>query len=556
MAACGEPGEDAALYATVRAVGEELCPALGIAIPVGKDSLSMKTSWQQSGLAHSVVAPVSLIVSAFARVGDVRRTLTPQLRRDLGSSSLWLIDLSGGKARLGGSVLAQVHGQLGAETPDLDDPKLLLALSRALPQLRAAGLLLAYHDRSDGGLLVTLLEMAFAGRCGLSIDAAASGKSATIAHLFAEEPGVVVQVSDANRAEFLALVAEHGLQAHTRRVGAPRTDMLIHIAAADENLVVPWSELRRAWSETSFQMRQLRDDPQCAAEELATQIDVADPGLSVALSFDPEEDIAAPWIASARPRVAILREQGVNSQVETAAVCEQAGFEPHDVHMSDILLGHRTLNEFKGLVACGGFSYGDVLGAGEGWAKSILFNATARAQFAAFFARPDTFTLGSCNGCQMLAALKSLIPGADLWPRFVRNRVEQFEARFTLVEILDSPSVLLQGMSGSVLPIAVAHGEGRAEFESEQQLTECQRRGLIAYRYITHDRQPAQRYPANPNGSPLAIAALCNADGRVTITMPHPERSYRNVQNSWAPDGVGEWSGWMRLFRNARRFVG
>jgi phosphoribosylformylglycinamidine synthase len=556
MAACGEPGEDAALYATVRAVGEELCPALGIAIPVGKDSLSMKTSWQQSGLAHSVVAPVSLIVSAFARVGDVRRTLTPQLRRDLGSSSLWLIDLSGGKARLGGSVLAQVHGQLGAETPDLDDPKLLLALSRALPQLRAAGLLLAYHDRSDGGLLVTLLEMAFAGRCGLSIDAAASGKSATIAHLFAEEPGVVVQVSDANRAEFLALVAEHGLQAHTRRVGAPRTDMLIHIAAADENLVVPWSELRRAWSETSFQMRQLRDDPQCAAEELATQIDVADPGLSVALSFDPEEDIAAPWIASARPRVAILREQGVNSQVETAAVCEQAGFEPHDVHMSDILLGHRILNEFKGLVACGGFSYGDVLGAGEGWAKSILFNATARAQFAAFFARPDTFTLGSCNGCQMLAALKSLIPGADLWPRFVRNRVEQFEARFTLVEILDSPSVLLQGMSGSVLPIAVAHGEGRAEFESEQQLTECQRRGLIAYRYITHDRQPAQRYPANPNGSPLAIAALCNADGRVTITMPHPERSYRNVQNSWAPDGVGEWSGWMRLFRNARRFVG
>jgi phosphoribosylformylglycinamidine synthase len=556
MAACGEPGEDAALYATVRAVGEELCPALGIAIPVGKDSLSMKTSWPQGGINCSVVAPVSLIVSAFARVGDVRRTLTPVLRKDLGPSSLWLIDLSGGKARLGGSVLAQVHGQLGTQPPDLDDPKWLLAFSKALPKLRAAGLLLAYHDRSDGGLMVTLLEMAFAGHCGLTVDAATSGKSATIANLFAEEPGVVVQVSDANRAEFLTVIEEFGLQAQVRRVGAPRTDMLIHVAGADENLVFPWSELRRAWSETSFQMRQLRDDPQCAAEELAAQTDVADPGLCVALSFDPQEDIAAPWIATgARPRVAILREQGVNSQVETAAACEQAGFESHDVHMTDILAGRRTLGEFKGLVACGGFSYGDVLGAGEGWAKSILFNAVARAQFAAFFARSDTFTLGSCNGCQMLAALKELIPGTQLWPRFVRNRVEQFEARFTLVEILDSPSVLLEGMSGSILPIAVAHGEGRAEFQSPQQLAQCERSGLIAYRYVAHDRQAAQRYPANPNGSPLAIAALANADGRVTITMPHPERSYRNVQNSWAPDGVGEWSGWMRMFRNARRFV-
>ncbi|HEY4341905.1 MAG TPA: phosphoribosylformylglycinamidine synthase [Steroidobacteraceae bacterium] len=556
MAACGEPGEDAALYATVRAVGEELCPALGIAIPVGKDSLSMKTSWQQSGATRSVVAPVSLIVSAFARVGDVRRTLTPVLRKDLGPSSLWLIDLSGGKARLGGSVLAQVHGQMGAETPDLDDPKLLIALAQAMPRLRAAGLLQAYHDRSDGGLLVTMLEMAFAGHCGLEIDAAASGKSATIAYLFAEEPGVVVQVSDAQRTQFQQVLTEHGLLAHTRRVGAPRTDMLIHIAGAGENLVAPWSEMRRAWSETSFQMRQLRDDPQCAAEELAAQIDVADPGLLVALSFDPQEDIAAPWIATGvRPRVAILREQGVNSQVEIAAACEQAGFEPHDVHMTDILLGRQTLAQFKGLVVCGGFSYGDVLGAGEGWAKSILFNAGARVQFADFFARGDTFTLGSCNGCQMLAALKSLIPGTELWPRFVRNRVEQFEARFTLVEILNSPSVLLQGMAGSVLPIAVAHGEGRAEFASAQQLAQCERSGLIAYRYVTHDGQPAQRYPANPNGSPLAIAALANADGRVTITMPHPERSYRNVQNSWTPDAVGEWSGWMRMFRNARRFV-
>jgi phosphoribosylformylglycinamidine synthase len=555
MAACGEPGEDAALYATVRAVGEELCPALGIAIPVGKDSLSMKTSWQQDGADRAVVAPVSLIISAFAKVGDVRRTLTPVLRTDLGPSSLWLIDLSGGQARLGGSVLAQVHGQLGAEPPDLDDPQLLVALSQAMPKLRAAGLLQAYHDRSDGGLLVTLLEMAFAGHCGLYIDTAACGKCPTIAHLFAEEPGVVVQVSDARRSEFLELLAEHGLATHARRVGAPRADMLIHIAGAGENLVAPWSELRRAWSETSFQLRQLRDNPDCAAEELAAQTDVADPGLSVSLSFDPQQDIAAPWIAGVRPRIAVLREQGVNSQVETAAACEQAGFEPHDVHMTDILAGRRTLAEFKGLVVCGGFSYGDVLGAGEGWAKSILFNSVARAQFEAFFARPDSFTLGSCNGCQMLAALRSLIPGTQLWPRFVRNRVEQFEARFALVEILDSPSVLLQGMAGSVLPIAVAHGEGRAEFASTRQLEECERSGLIAYRYVTHNRQPAQYYPANPSGSPLAIAALANADGRVTITMPHPERSYRNVQNSWAPDGVGEWSGWMRLFRNARRFV-
>ncbi len=556
MAACGEAGEDAALYATVRAVGEELCPALGIAIPVGKDSLSMKTNWQQSGATRSVVAPVSLIVSAFATVGDVRKTLTPVLRAGPGPSSLWLIDLSGGRVRLGGSVLAQVHGQLGAETPDLDDPQLLLAFARVMPKLRAAGLLQAYHDRSDGGLVVTMLEMAFAGHCGLTIDAAAAGKTATIAHLFAEEPGVVVQVTDAHRTQFLELLDEHGLLAHTRRVGAPRTDMLIHITGASENLVVPWIELRRAWSETSFQMRQLRDDPQCAAEELATQLDVADPGLSVNLSFDPEKDIAAPWITTGvRPRVAILREQGVNSQVETAAACEQAGFEPHDVHMTDILAGRRSLSEFKGLVACGGFSYGDVLGAGEGWAKSILFNPVARAQFADFFARSDTFTLGSCNGCQMLAALKSLIPGTELWPRFVTNRVEQFEARFALVEILDSPSVLLQGMSGSVLPIAVAHGEGRAEFTSAQQLADCERSGLIAYRFVTNDRHPAQRYPANPNGSPLAIAALANADGRVTITMPHPERSYRNVQNSWVPDGAGEWSGWMRMFRNARRFI-
>ena len=575
MAACGEPGEDAALYATVKAVGEELCPALGIAIPVGKDSLSMKTLWREEGGRgqggeRAVIAPVSLIVSAFAPVGDVRRTLTPVLRSDGGPSSLWLLDLAAGRARLGGSVLAQVFGELGAGVPDLDDPALLVRLAAALGELRAAGVLLAYHDRSDGGLFVTLVEMAFAGHCGLDIELAglcrpevdltapgAQRRSAALAQLFAEEPGVVVQVRDADREQLLGALARHGLQGLAHCLGRPVPQPRVRICGPGLLLEEDWGELRRAWSATSHELRGLRDDPVCAAEEFAAQCDVHAPGLSVSLGFDPEEDIAAPYIAAGlRPKVAILREQGVNSQVETAAACEQAGFECHDVHMTDILSGRRGLDEFIGMVACGGFSYGDVLGAGEGWAKSILFNERARTQFSRFFERGDTFTLGSCNGCQMLAALKELIPGTQLWPRFVRNRVEQFEARFALVEILPSPSILLAGMAGSVLPIAVAHGEGRAEFASPAQQRECERTGLIAYRYVHRPGEPAGSYPANPNGSPLAIAALSNADGRVTISMPHPERSYRHVQNSWHPDGVGEWSGWMRLFRNARRFVG
>ncbi|HTY51354.1 MAG TPA: phosphoribosylformylglycinamidine synthase [Steroidobacteraceae bacterium] len=580
MAACGEPGEDAALYATVRAVGEELCPALGIAIPVGKDSLSMKTAWCEGGGERAVVAPVSLIVSAFAPVGDVRRTLTPVLRTDRGASSLWLVDLAAGRARLGGSVLAQVFGELGADAPDLDDPAHLVRLAAALAQLRAAGVLLAYHDRSDGGLFATLTEMAFAGHCGLDIDLAglcrpdidlaglrgldtdlpalgAAGRTAALAQLFAEEPGVVVQVRDADRGAFLEVLARHGLGHLAHRLGTPVQEPRVRIRGPQLLLEEDWGELRRAWSETSHRLRRLRDDPRCAEEEFAAQTDVHTPGLIVSLGFDPEEDIAAPYIAAgARPRVAILREQGVNSQVETAAACEQAGFECHDVHMTDILSGRRSLDEFAGLVACGGFSYGDVLGAGEGWAKSILFNERARAEFTRFFARGDSFALGSCNGCQMLAALKELIPGTDLWPRFIRNRVEQFEARFALVEILPSPSVMLAGMAGSVLPIAVAHGEGRAEFASEAQQQQCGQAGLIAYRYVRRQGEPATDYPANPNGSPLAIAALSNADGRVTISMPHPERSYRYVQNSWHPDGVGEWSGWLRMFRNARVFVG
>ncbi len=572
MAACGEPGEDAALYATVQSVAMELCPALGIAIPVGKDSLSMKTSWSEPAGQKSVIAPVSLIVSAFAPVHDVRRTLTPALRTDLGPTSLWLIDLGAGRNRLGASTLAQVHGELGDEPPDLEDPQLLVRLAAALAELRSAGTLLAYHDRSDGGLFATLAEMAFAGHCGLNVDLSVPGtggsmsssesigaaaRESMIAQLFAEELGVVLQVRVADEPRLADALARHGLRAHAQRIGAPLEDLRLRVTSGSKIVLdESWIDLRRAWSETSYHMRRLRDDPQCAEEEFVAQTAASDPGLTVALSFDPEEDIAAPYVArGVRPRVAILREQGVNSHVETAAMFAHAGFDPVDVHMTDLLSARRTLRDVKGLIACGGFSYGDVLGAGEGWAKSILYHERTRDELAAFFARADTFALGICNGCQMFAALKSLIPGTDHWPRFVRNRVEQFEARFTLVEILDSRSVLLEGMRGSFLPIVVSHGEGRAEFDSEAAARACVEQGLVAFRYVDHQRRPADTYPFNPGGSPFAIAALSNADGRVTVTMPHPERSARGVQNSWRPDGAGEWSGWMRVFRNARRFV-
>jgi phosphoribosylformylglycinamidine synthase len=556
MAACGEPGEDAALYETVRAIGKELCPALGIAIPVGKDSLSMKTAWKEGDSNKSVVAPVSLIVSAFAPVNDVRRTLTPALELDERPTSLWLIDLGGGRNRLGGSALAQVYDELGDVPADLDDPQRLLNLTAVLAELRAANLILAYHDRSDGGLFATLLEMAFAGRCGLHIALpAAAGPAA--AQLFNEELGVVVQIMAQDEPRFSQVLAKYGLANAALYLGAPTTDMRVQIKVGDVELDESWTDLRRAWSETSWRMRRLRDDPQCADEEFEAQANAADPGLSVDLSFDPEDDVAAPYIArGVRPSVAILREEGVNSNTETAAIFDRAGFTPHDVHMTDLLSGRRSLQEFKGLVACGGFSYGDVLGAGEGWAKSILFHEAVRQEFERFFHRNDTFALGICNGCQMFAALKSIIPGTAHWPRFVRNRSEQYESRFTLVEVLRSPSVVLQGMEGSVLPIAVAHGEGFAEFSSVAAAEACASSGLVGYRFVNHDRTVATRYPFNPNGSPFGIAALTNTDGRVTITMPHPERSARYVQNSWHPRRVGEHGGWTRLFRNARRFVG
>ena len=556
MAACGEPGEDAALYETVRAVGRELCPALGIAIPVGKDSLSMRTGWTDAQGEKSVVAPVSLIVSAFAPVGDARKTLTPVLSPKEGTA-LWLIDLAAGWRRLGGSALAQVYGQLGERPADLDDPSRLVRLAEALAELRRESLVLAYHDRSDGGLIVTLLEMAFAGHCGLDVDLPAQG-GPVLAQLFAEEPGVVLQVAGESEGRVAEVLARHGLAQLSMRIGAPTRRMQVRVRVGGERVLdEPWTELRAAWSETSWQMRRLRDDPQCADEEYAAQTAAGDRGLAVSLSFDPQEDVAAPYIArGARPRIAVLREQGVNSHTETAAFFDRAGFAPYDVHMTDILAGRHGLGEFAGLAACGGFSYGDVLGAGEGWAKSILFNERLREQFQAFFERPDTFALGVCNGCQMFAALKSLIPGTSHWPRFVRNRSEQYESRFTLVQVLRSPSVLLAGMEGSFLPIAVAHGEGRAEFEDEAAAGSCAASGLVAFRYVDHDRKVATTYPCNPNGSPFGIAALSSADGRVTITMPHPERSTRQVQNSWRPQDAGEYTGWMRLFRNARRFVG
>jgi phosphoribosylformylglycinamidine synthase len=556
MAACGEPGEDAALYETVRAVGKELCPALGIAIPVGKDSLSMKTAWREGETAKSVVAPVSLIISAFAPVKDVRRTWTAALQMEGRPTSLWLIDLGGGRNRLGGSALAQVYGESGDLSPDLDDPQRLLNLAAVLAELRAANLVLAYHDRSDGGLFATLVEMAFSGRCGLHI-ALPEAAGPALAQLFSEELGVVVQIMADDEPRFAEILAKYGLSKSALYLGAPTSDMRVQIKIGTVELDESWVDLRRAWSETSWRMRRLRDDPQCADEEYEAQTDAADPGLSVALSFDPEEDIAAPYVArGVRPAVAILREEGVNSNTETAAMFDRAGFTPHDVHMTDLLSGRRSLREFKGLAACGGFSYGDVLGAGEGWAKSILFHPNVREEFERFFHRNDTFALGICNGCQMFAALKGIIPGTAHWPRFVRNRSEQYESRFTLVEVLRSPSIVLADMAGSVLPIAVAHGEGYAEFPSAAAAEACAQSGLVGFRYINHDRTVATRYPLNPNGSPFGIAALTNTDGRITITMPHPERSSRYVQNSWRPPNAGEHSGWTRLFRNARKFVG
>lgn len=556
MAACGEPGEDADLYATVKTVGEEFCPALGIAIPVGKDSLSMKTVWNEEGREQKMVAPLSLIVSAFAPVRDVRRTVTPQLRTDLGPTILLLIDLGAGRDRLGGSCLAQVYGKIGVTPPDCDDPARLARFFEALAALREQSLLLAYHDRSDGGVFVTLVEMAFAGRCGLDVDLGNVRDS--VAALFAEELGAVVQVRESALAQVNAVFEQHGLSAYVRPIGTANAADRVCIRA-NERVVFDESRtaLRAAWSETSFKLVEMRDHPQCAREQYETVCDPKDPGLHASLTFDVNDDVAAPFIGKgARPKVAILREQGINSHVEMAAALYRAGFEPYDVHMTDLVAGRTRLADYLGFVACGGFSYGDVLGAGEGWAKSILFNAQLREEFARFFARPDTFSLGICNGCQMMSALRELIPGTDLWPRFVRNRSEQFEARLSLVEVTKSPSLFFAGMEGSRMPIAVAHGEGRAEFSAPDGLEKLLAENLMSLRFVDNYGKATERYPANPSGTPQGLTGLTSRDGRATLLMPHPERVYRTVQNSWHPDEWGEDSPWMRMFRNARVWVG
>jgi phosphoribosylformylglycinamidine synthase len=556
MAACGEPGEDADLYATVHAIGEEFCPALGIAIPVGKDSLSMKTTWtDERSRSHRMVAPLSLIVSAFAPVNDVRRTLTPQLRTAVGDTQLVLVDLGLGRNRLGGSCLAQVYGKIGAVAPDCDDPLLLAAFFAAIAELRAAGKVLAYHDRSDGGLFVTLVEMAFAGRSGVDVELPGTSNAAA---LFSEELGAVLQLRVGDVSAVKQILERHGLAACVHDLGRVTTrDRIVISHAGRVVLDESRTDLRRAWSETSARLTELRDNPQCAAEQFATAIDPNDPGLNATLSFDPAADIAAPYIATGtRPQVAILREQGVNSHVEMAAAFHRAGFAPFDVHMTDLIAGRIALDDFLGLIVCGGFSYGDVLGAGEGWAKSILFQPRLTEAFGAFFHRPDTFTLGVCNGCQMMSALARLIPGADHWPRFVRNASEQFEGRASLVEVTPSPSLFFAGMTGSRLPIAVAHGEGRAEFTHPGDLATLTTKNLVSLRFVDNHGKATERYPANPNGSPAGLTGLTTPDGRVTVLMPHPERVYRTAQNSWHPDEWGEDGPWLRIFRNARVWVG
>nr|MBZ5026047.1 phosphoribosylformylglycinamidine synthase [Salmonella enterica subsp. enterica serovar Typhimurium] len=555
MAAAGHPGEDAGLYDAVKAVGEELCPQLGLTIPVGKDSMSMKTRWQEGNEQREMTSPLSLVISAFARVEDVRHTLTPQLSTE--DNALLLIDLGKGHNALGATALAQVYRQLGDKPADVRDVAQLKGFYDAMQALVAARKLLAWHDRSDGGLLVTLAEMAFAGHCGVQVDIAALGDD-HLAALFNEELGGVIQVRAEDRDAVEALLAQYGLADCVHYLGQALAGDRFVITANDQTV---FSEsrttLRVWWAETTWQMQRLRDNPQCADQEHEAKANDTDPGLNVKLSFDINEDIAAPYIATgARPKVAVLREQGVNSHVEMAAAFHRAGFDAIDVHMSDLLGGRIGLGNFHALVACGGFSYGDVLGAGEGWAKSILFNHRVRDEFETFFHRPQTLALGVCNGCQMMSNLRELIPGSELWPRFVRNHSDRFEARFSLVEVTQSPSLLLQGMVGSQMPIAVSHGEGRVEVRDDAHLAALESKGLVALRYVDNFGKVTETYPANPNGSPNGITAVTTENGRVTIMMPHPERVFRTVANSWHPENWGEDSPWMRIFRNARKQLG
>jgi phosphoribosylformylglycinamidine synthase len=578
MAACGEPGEDAALYDTVKAVGMDLCPALGISVPVGKDSLSMRTRWSEGKEAKQVTAPVSLIVTAFATLADVRGTLTPQLQA--GETTLILVDLGQGKNRLGGSMLAQVLGQFGNEVPDLDEPQALKSLVTAINRLRADGKLLAYHDRGDGGLWATVCEMAFAAHLGVDLNVdllvtegdgiadsraeygdsknwasqvSARRAELTLKALFNEELGAVIQVARADRDAVIQVLREHGLARHSHVIGTTNTRGVVEVWRDTKSIFsAPLRDLHQAWDEVSWRIAALRDHPAGADAEHAAAGAADDPGLHLHLSFDAAEDVAAPFLNLARPKVAILREQGVNSQVEMSYAMAQAGFDTFDVHMSDLQAGRARLDQFLGFVACGGFSYGDTLGAGEGWARSVMFNPQLAEQFAAFFQRGDTFALGVCNGCQMMAALAPIIPGAQAWPKFTRNRSEQFEARLSLVEVLASPSLFFAGMEGSRLPVAVAHGEGYADFSQRGDPKAVQR----AMRFVDNHGRPTEAYPFNPNGSPDGLTAVTTADGRFTALMPHPERVFRNLQMSWTSGDRSARSPWMRMFRNARRWVG
>ena len=592
MAACGEPGEDADLYATVKAVGMELCPQLGISIPVGKDSLSMRTQWQEGGQTKKVTSPVSLIITAFATLADVRGTLTPQLDAREEDSTLVLIDLGRGKNRMGGSILGQVLGQSGNETPDLDDAKDLIALVNAVNALRAEGKILAYHDKGDGGLLATVAEMAFAGQLGVALNVdmlitegdgisdsrmdSGEGKNwgqqvsgrreaQTLAALFNEELGVVLQIRTADRSAVMQTLREHGLIQCSHTIG--KTRPLASPVDAGKGELQVWrdakkvfgaslSDLHQVWDAVSWKICQQRDNPACADSEHAAMGDPSNPGLHVQLTFDPLDDVAAPFVNLARPKVAVLREQGVNSHVEMAYAFTEAGFEAFDVHMTDLQAGRARLSDFAGVVACGGFSYGDTLGAGIGWARSITFNPALSEQFQQFFGRGDTFALGVCNGCQMFAELADIIPGAQAWPRFTTNQSHRFEARLSMVEVLASPSLFLQGMAGSRLPIVVSHGEGYANFERRGNADKV----VPAMRFVNNHGQATEQYPFNPNGSPGGLTAVTTQDGRFTAMMPHPERAFRNIQMSWtdlaATGGQDTLSPWMRIWRNARKWVG
>ena len=587
MAACGESGEDAALYETVKAVGLELCPALGISIPVGKDSLSMKTQWTSDGVAHKVTSPVSLIVSAFASLQDVRGTLTPQLNASITDTSLILIDLGQGHSRMGGSILGQVLNQSGDQVPDLDAPENLVNLVKVINLLRSQGKILAYHDRSDGGLLSTVAEMCFAGQVGVALNLdmlvtegdgisdsraeygdaknwaqqiSARREELTLKALFNEELGVVIQIATQDRTEVMQALREHNLSKHSHVVGKTRpahsaidkgVGALSIWRDAKEVFTAKIEDLHQVWDSVSWKICQQRDNAICADMEHASVGQLNNPGLHVSLSFKPEDNVAAPWLNLTKPRVAILREQGVNSHVEMAYAFTQAGFESHDVHMTDLQTGRVSLKDFQGLVACGGFSYGDTLGAGIGWARSITFNPLLSDEFKAYFSRTDTFGLGVCNGCQMFAELADIIPGAQDWPRFTSNQSERFEARLSMVEVLPSPSLFFQDMAGSRMPIAVAHGEGFANFKFRGHA----QRAIAAMRFVDNTGAVTEKYPANPNGSPAGLTAVTTPDGRFTAMMPHPERVFRNVQMSYTPEDVSAFSPWLRMWQNARRWV-